>query len=282
MPLQYQTTLRHEISFQGIGLHTGGQARVVLSPASQDAGLTIRLGEGPARPVTSELVIETVRATTIGVEGRTLSTVEHLLSAILGMGIDNAAITVYGAEIPVLDGSAKVFADAIADAGTVQQRALRRRLIALAPAYYRDGDRLLVVLPASSFRVRVTVEFEEPVGCQYFAAEITPEFYRREIAPARTFGWLHEVQALRARGLALGGSLDNAVIYGPDGPVNEPRFADEAVRHKVLDLVGDFALLGAYPQCEIVAFKSGHKLHAQAAADLRRALRSEEPAVAIT
>ncbi|TAM77676.1 UDP-3-O-[3-hydroxymyristoyl] N-acetylglucosamine deacetylase [bacterium] len=277
---QYQTTLQREVTFEGVGLHTGGRARVSLMPAVQGSGLTIRSGENPFRALTSDLVAETVRATTITVGDRTISTVEHLLSAILGMGLDNAAITVEGDEIPVMDGSAKLFAEAIAQAGLVAQSAPRRRFVAIAPCYYRDGDRLLIVLPASSFRVRFTVDFEQPVGSQYFAGEITPETYLREIAPARTFGWLHEVEGLLARGLARGGSLDNAVVYDENGPVNELRFESEAVRHKVLDLIGDFALLGAYPQCEIVSFKSGHRLHALAVADLRRALTSGDTAVA--
>lgn len=279
---QYQTTLRREVAFEGIGLHTGSPASVVLSPAAQNTGLTIRVGDGAFRSLTPDLVTETVRATTITIDGHTVSTVEHLLSAIVGMGLDNVAVTVRGEEIPVLDGSAKAFADAIADAGVVAQSAPRRRFVAIAPSYYRDADRLLIVLPAATFRVRFTVDFEEPVGSQYFAAEITPAFYRKEIAPARTFGWLHEVRALLDRGLARGGSLDNAVVYDKSGPVNELRFPDEAVRHKVLDLIGDFAFLGAYPQCEIVSFKSGHKLHAHAVADLRGGLASEDSAVAIT
>jgi len=282
LPHRYQSTLQRELRFEGVGLHSGAPTRVVLAPAPPDNGLTIRVADGAYHPLTADLVVETVRATTIGFDGSTISTVEHLCSAILGMGVDNVAVTVEGDEIPVLDGSAKLFADAIAGAGTASQRAPRRCFVAVAPLYYRDGDRLLVVLPASTFRVRFVVDFEEPVGSQYFAAEITPEAFRHEIAPARTFGWLHEVEALRERGLALGGTLDNAVVYGPQGPINEPRFADEAVRHKVLDLIGDFALLGAYPQCELVSFKSGHRLHAQAVMDLRRAVTSKDSAIAIT
>ncbi|MDE2572017.1 MAG: UDP-3-O-[3-hydroxymyristoyl] N-acetylglucosamine deacetylase [bacterium] len=282
MPQQYQTTLQRDVTFEGVGLHTGAHSRVVLAPAPQGTGLRIRVGGGAFRPLTAETVVETVRATTIAVGEQRVSTVEHLLSAVLGMGVDNLAISVDGPEIPVLDGSAKVFAEGIAEAGVLPQSAPRRRLVAIAPVYYRDGDRLLIVLPAASFRVRFTVDFEQPVGSQYFAAEIEPEFYRREVAPARTFGWLHEVEALRERGLAQGGTLDNAVVYDKNGPVNELRFPEEAVRHKVLDLVGDFALLGAYPQCEVVSFKSGHKLHALAVADLRRTLTSEDSAVANT
>ncbi|TAM60965.1 UDP-3-O-[3-hydroxymyristoyl] N-acetylglucosamine deacetylase [bacterium] len=280
MSQQYQTTLQREVTFEGVGLHTGCRARVAIMPAPQNTGLTIRVGQGAVRALTSDLVVETVRATTIAAGGETVSTVEHLLSAVLGMGLDNAAIAVDGEEIPVMDGSARLFAEAIAQAGLTALAAPRRRFVATAPAYYRDGEGLLIVLPAADFRVRCTVDFERPVGTQYYAGEIAPAVYLREIAPARTFGWLHEVQALLARGLARGGSLDNAVVYDENGPVNELRFADEAVRHKVLDLVGDFALLGAYPQCEIVSFKSGHRLHAMAVADLRRALLSGGSAVA--
>jgi UDP-3-O-[3-hydroxymyristoyl] N-acetylglucosamine deacetylase len=152
--------------------------------------------------------------------------------------------------------------------GTTVQREPRRRFVPTQPRTFRDGDKLLVVLPAPAFRIRMTIDFPAPVGVQYREFDVTPQTYRAEIAPNRTFGFRHEVEELLQRGLALGGTLDNAVVFDTDGPMSALRTADEPVRHKILDLVGDFALLGAYPQCEIVAIKSGHKLHCSAVREL--------------
>ena len=129
-------------------------------------------------------------------------------------------------------------------------------------------------MPAPAWKIKFTVAYAPPIGTQFFAAEITPDLYRNEIAPARTFGYLHEVEALLARGLAQGGTLDNAIVFGPEGPLQPLRWDDEPVRHKVLDMIGDFALLGMYPQCEVVALKSGHKLHAAVMSELRASERA--------
>ena len=214
-------------------------------------------------------VVDTQRATVLGGDGERVSTVEHVLSALSGMGVTNATLVVDGPEIPALDGSAQPYVEAIAAVGVTEQRVPRAVFVPDRPHAFRDGDRLLVVLPAPSFRVRLAVDFAPPIGPGYFALEVTPERYAREIAPHRTFGYRREVEALLARGLAAGGSLDNAVVFDDDGPMAPLRAPDEPVRHKALDLIGDFALLGAYPQCEIVAIKSGHKLHCLAVRELR-------------
>ena len=267
--MQYQTTLKDPISFEGVGVHTGAPARVEIYPLRADAGLQFRTG-GVTFPATAEYVTDTQRATVIGAEGASVSTIEHLMSALFGMGIDNALICVDGPEIPIMDGSAKAFADAIAAAGTQTLTEPRRRFIPAAPMFFRDGDKTLVVLPASSLRIKFAVDYPAPVGAHYFDGEITPEFFAREIAPSRTFAFEHEVEALRRRGLALGGTLENAIVFAPSGPLSPLRWPNEVVRHKVLDLIGDLALLGAYPQCEVVSLKSGHKLNAIASKHLRR------------
>ncbi|HEY0394028.1 MAG TPA: UDP-3-O-acyl-N-acetylglucosamine deacetylase [Candidatus Elarobacter sp.] len=266
--MQYQTTLRHAIGFAGAGLHTGAPATVRVHPAPAGHGLRFRVNDAVEFPARAEHVVDTARATVLGKDGHTVSTVEHLLSALLGCGVDNALIEVHGPEIPVEDGSAKVFADKIDAAGLTTLHEARVRWIPTEPRVFRDGDKLLVVVPSSSFRVRMTVDYPAPIGMQYVEAEITPEAYRAEVAPNRTFGFLHEVEALVKRGLAQGGTLDNAVVFGPDGPLAPLRSPHEPARHKVLDLVGDFALLGAYPQCEVIAIKSGHKLHCTAVREL--------------
>ena len=267
--LQYQSTLRDAIEFAGAGLHTGQPARVRVMPAAAGTGLRFRLNDAIEFPARADFVVDTRRATMLGSGEHTVSTVEHLLSAILGMGVDNALIAVDGPEIPVADGSAKVFSDAIESVGTLVQREPRMRFIPTQPHVFRDGDRVLIVVPAATFRVRMTVDFEPPIGPQYRDLEIDPATYLREIAPNRTFGFQHEVEALLRRGLAQGGTLENAVVFGPDGPLAPLRSKDEPCRHKMLDLIGDFALLGAYPQCEVIAVKSGHKLHCMAVRELR-------------
>lgn len=269
--LQYQSTLRDAIEFAGAGLHTGQPGRVRVFPAKAGTGLRFRLDDAVEFPARGDYVVDTRRATMLGVGEHTVSTVEHLLSAVLGMGVDNALIAVDGPEIPVEDGSAKVFADAIAAVGTVVQHEPRRRFIPTQPYIFRDGDKTLVVAPSSTFRVRMTVSYDEPIGVQYGDLDVDPSTYAHEIAPNRTFGFLHEVEALIRRGLAQGGTLENAVVFGPDGPLAPLRTPNEPVRHKMLDLIGDFALLGAYPQCEVIAIKSGHKLHCTAVRELRPA-----------
>ena len=279
--MQYQTTLRDAIAFEGAGLHTGLPAQVRVLPAPAGHGLRFRVDGTVEFPARADYVVDTVRATVVGVGDHRVSTVEHLLSALLGCGIDNALIAVEGGEIPVEDGSSKVFADAIDAVGVSTLHEARVRWIPTEARVFRDGDKLLVVAPASTFRVRMTVDYASPIGTQYVEAEITPETYRAEIAPNRTFGFLHEVEALVKRGLAQGGTLENAVVFGPDGPLSPLRSPTEPVRHKILDLIGDFALLGAYPQCEVIAIKSGHKLHCTAVRELRPA-GGESTAVSAT
>ena len=272
MTVAYQTTLREPLSFEGVGIHTGAPSRADIAPAPAGTGLVFMLEGGLRVPAVAENVVETARATVIGQNGVTVSTVEHLLAALFGMGIDNATITVQGPEIPVVDGSAKAFADRIADVGSVAQKEIRSHFTVNGPQFFRDGDRTLIVLPASRFRIRFLADFAPPIGTQFFDGDITPQLFHDEISGARTFGYLHEVEALLKRGLAKGGTLENAIVFAPDGPMQPLRWPDEVVRHKVLDLIGDFCLLGAYPQCEIIAIKSGHRLHCIATSELRRQL----------
>ena len=267
--VDYQTTLREGFSYEGVGLHTGVACRVTISPAPPNSGLLFVTG-GLEIPALAEYVVETARATVVGKDGVTISTIEHLLAALFGMGVANARIDVDGPEIPVADGSAKTWVDLIQRAGIAPQSEVRERYVPAAPTFVRDGDRTLVVLPATHFRIKFLADFAPPIGTHYFDGEITPELFAAEIAAARTFGYLHEVQALLDRGLAKGGTLENALVFAPEGPMQEMRWPNEPVRHKVLDLIGDLALLGAWPQCEVIAIKSGHKLHCIATTELRR------------
>lgn len=265
-----QRTLRAPLVFEGVGLHTGAHARVRVEPNAADTGLTFDLGGGVRFPAHAEFVVDTRRATVVGIGEVTVSTVEHLLSALFASGIDNATIVVDGSEIPVMDGSAAQFTAAIAGCGALEQVAPRTYFTVDRPHVFSDGDAMLIVSPAERFRLRFAVDFAPPVGAQFLDAAVDEAYYADEIAPARTFGYLHEVEALLAAGLARGGSLENALVFAPDGPMTPLRWHNEVVRHKALDLIGDLALLGAWPTCDIVAVKSGHRLHARATAALRQ------------
>ncbi len=267
---QQQHTLGAAVDFAGVGLHTGTLARVHVEPQPAGCGISFALDDGDVVfPAHAEYVVDTKRATVLGIGDVTVSTVEHLLSALFALGIDNARIDVEGPEIPILDGSSASFTAAFAAAGIVAQDAPRAVFTVDRPYVFADGDAMLVVSPAAAFRLRFAVEFAPPVGAQYLDTSLEPGAYAREIAPARTFGYLHEVEALRAAGLARGGSLENALVFAPDGPLTPLRWPNEVVRHKALDLIGDFALIGAWPQCDILTVKSGHRLHARATAQLR-------------
>ena len=269
--MQTQHTLREAVGFEGVGLHTGATASVTVRPSVAGSGLRFRLGGATTFPAHAEYVVETRRATVVGDGAHAVSTVEHLLSAVFAMGVDNALIDVEGPESPVMDGSSATFAEAIAKTGLVDQHAPRAIFTLDAPLVFRDGDALLVVAPADEFRIRFAVDYAAPIGAHFLDARVDADYFIREIAPARTFGYLHEVEALRQAGLARGGTLDNALVFAPDGPLQPLRWPNEVVRHKVLDLIGDFALLGAWPSCEVVSVKSGHKLHAQAVRGVRAA-----------
>lgn len=265
-----QATLHDTLHFEGVGLHTGDRGKVNVRPAPAGSGLTFVLGRTRV-PATAEYIVDTSRATVIGRGGATVSTTEHLLSALFAMGVSNAEIHVEGPEIPICDGSSAQFVAAIAGCGLDSQDEPRNALEVEEPLRISSGDRMLALFPSSEFRVRFLADFPPPIGTQYFDGEIGSEAYRVEIAGARTFAYLHEIEALWARGLGRGGSLENTLVFATGGPMQPLRWPNEAVRHKVLDLIGDFALLGAWPQCEVVAIKSGHELHAS----VTRALRSQ-------
>ena len=271
--VEYQHTLAREVSLSGVGLHTGCTSTVTIAPAPANAGFSFVLSDGSRISATPETVRSTVRCTTLGSSTAEVNTVEHVLASLVGMDVDNAVIRIDGDEIPIMDGSALPFAQAIANAGLEEQKAPRRVMNLRSPFWLRDGDKLLVCVPADRFKINFFVAFPEPVGNQFLETPpMTPEYFLREIAPNRTFGFRAEVEALYSQGLALGGSLDNAVVIDSKDYMGPLRFPDEIVRHKVLDLIGDFALLGMYPCCEVIALKSGHALHVAAARELRAPL----------
>jgi UDP-3-O-[3-hydroxymyristoyl] N-acetylglucosamine deacetylase len=269
-------TISSPVRCTGIGLHSGKPVELVLRPASAGTGiLFVRKDlDPPVRfPARPEWVVDTTLATTLGSGEWRLSTVEHLLSALRGMGIDNCTAEVSGPEMPVMDGSAAPFVYLIREAGILAQRRLRRRLVFRRRVEVRDGNRWVRVIPSRAFKLSVTIDYPHPaigqLALQSF--RLTPERFARQIAPARTFGFLRDVQRMRAAGLALGGSLQNAVVLDDRQVLNRDglRFPDEFVRHKALDLLGDLALLGLPIQGHVEAMRSGHPLHQALVAEIR-------------
>jgi UDP-3-O-[3-hydroxymyristoyl] N-acetylglucosamine deacetylase len=265
-------TLRDALHFEGVGLHTGKTGTMDVRPADPGTGFLFILEDGTRIPALAEYAVETPLATIIERSGRRISTVEHILSALTGMGVSDAELALRGPEIPILDGSAKLYADAISSVGLRTYDVARPELTLREPFVLREGQKAVFVLPSDEFRVRFVADYDAPIGTHYFDGEITPEAYRRDLAPARTFTFLRDVQAMRANGLAQGGSLDNALVFDENGPMQTLHWSNEVVRHKVLDLIGDLALLGAWPRCEVVAMKSGHAMHARVTRALRQQL----------
>ena len=261
-------TLAAPLRFEGVGLHTGASATMEIRPADPGTGIVF-VAKGVRIPATAEFASQSPLATVIAREGVTISTIEHVLSALLVAGVSDAEIALDGPEVPILDGSAKPYIEAIERAGLRTSAQPRPVFVPIEAMEFREGDRVVVVLPSDAFRVRFVGDYAAPIGTHYFDGTITPRLFRDEIAGARTFAFLRDVEAMRARGLARGGSLENALVYDEGGPMQPLQWPNEVARHKVLDLIGDFALLGAWPQCEVIAIKSGHAMHARVVNELR-------------
>jgi UDP-3-O-[3-hydroxymyristoyl] N-acetylglucosamine deacetylase len=260
--MRSQRTIKNEVSFEGIGLHTGRHAKVVLKPASRDTGITfIRSDKNTVIKAHVGSVIDTAFATTIGQDGTKIRTVEHIMAALAGLGIDNIVIDVTGPEIPILDGSSTELISIILKAGIAKQGKKRPYLRIRKPIIYDDGNSKVAALPYDGRRITYSIYFNHyGFGEQRLSLEVNEESFAREIAPARTFGFLKDIEYLRTNGLAKGGSLDNAIILGENGVLNSSGlwFKDEFVRHKVLDSIGDLAILGFPIYGHIIANKSGH------------------------
>jgi UDP-3-O-[3-hydroxymyristoyl] N-acetylglucosamine deacetylase len=240
---------------------------VRLVPAPPDTGYVfIRTDLGGFEiPASVEWVAHCSYATTLMRTGVMLSTVEHLLAALRGGGVDNVYIEVDNLEIPIMDGSAEQFTEIIERAGLVEQSIARRCLLVRERISIDHGDRHISIEPADSFEIDCVIDFRHPmIGKQHFRVDLSNGAFGREIAAARTFGFTEEIETLRRANLIRGGSLDNAIVLTPDGMLNQTglRFSDEFVRHKILDIVGDLALLGIPIQGRVTAHKSGHILHA--------------------
>jgi UDP-3-O-[3-hydroxymyristoyl] N-acetylglucosamine deacetylase len=277
-----QRTLKNVIRATGVGLHTGEKVYLTLRPAAPDSGIIFRrvdLDEPVEIPATPENVGDTTLSTTLIKDGVRISTVEHLLSAMAGLGIDNAYVDLNAAEVPIMDGSAGPFVFLIQSAGIEEQNAPKRFIRIKKPVRVEDGDKWVNFEPFDGFKVAFTIDFDHPAfkdGSQIAEVDFSTTSFVREVSRARTFGFMNQIEQLRANNLALGGSLDNAVVVDDYRVLNEDglRYVDEFVKHKILDSIGDLYLLGHSLIGSFCGHKSGHALNNE----LLRALLAQEDA----
>ena len=266
-----QRTLRQSITYVGIGLHSGRNVSMTVHPAEAGSGIhflrkDVPMGEGliPARWYN---VVDTSLSTAIGNEyGYRVDTVEHLMAALSGCGVDNALIELDGPEVPIMDGSSHPFVSMIERIGTVDQDSPRHAIWIQRPIEVRDGDKYAILMPSDTPRITVEIDFEhDAIGTQVLSVEMINEAFHHQVSRARTFGFAHQIEALRKKGLARGGSLRNAILVDGDRIVNEEglRFDDEFVRHKILDAFGDLALAGVPIMAHYYGRKPGHELNSR-------------------
>jgi UDP-3-O-[3-hydroxymyristoyl] N-acetylglucosamine deacetylase len=253
------------VECEGVGLHSGAPVKLRILPAQAGTGIVFRRTDLDDFTIeaNSHNVAKVSYATSLMKKGVLISTTEHLLSAFVGMGIDNAFVELDNLELPILDGSARPFVDLIRRAGVRKQRRPRTYVRILRALELREGNKFIGVYPGENYSVSYTIDFPHPlIGGETFSLALTNGHYVANIAPARTFGFLHEAEAMRQQGLIRGASEENAIVLTRDGVVNPPlRFDDEFVRHKVLDLIGDLALIGHQILGNVVADRAGHAMH---------------------
>lgn len=262
-----QRTLKKEINCASIGLHTGRKVNMTIRPAAADTGVIfIRRDLPDAAPIPADfrIVSDTTLATTLGHDDVTVSTVEHLLSAFSGMGLDNAIVELDSFEVPIMDGSALPFVNLLKKVGTRTQGETKRMLVVKKPVVVEEGEGRAMLLPSDEFKITCDIDFRHKViGRQSYSLVFSDKNYEEQICSARTFGFLQEVEFLQAKGLGLGGSLDNVIILDDEKVINKGglRMPDEFVRHKILDAIGDLFLLWMPIIGHLVVYKSGHRLN---------------------
>ncbi|MFN2502356.1 MAG: UDP-3-O-acyl-N-acetylglucosamine deacetylase [Pyrinomonadaceae bacterium] len=262
-----QTTLAKAVAMTGVGLHTGVEVNLRLLSAPENTGyIFVRTDlDNFEIPASVEYISHCSYATTLMRRGVVLSTCEHLLSALRGSGVDNCFIELDNIEIPIMDGSSENFVDLIEQAGRAEQTASQRVFRVMEKVEFSQGDRLMSIEPSDNYEIECTIDFPHPfINRQSLHFIFENGSFGKYIGSARTFGFTTEIDMLRKANLALGGSLDNAIVLTNDGMLNDSplRFTDEFVRHKILDIIGDFALLGMPLQGKITAEKTGHSVHA--------------------
>ncbi|MDX1294899.1 MAG: UDP-3-O-acyl-N-acetylglucosamine deacetylase [Sulfurimonadaceae bacterium] len=260
-----QTTIEKPVELVGIGLHKGNPVRLRLEPLEANSGIVFyRKDVSVSIPLKPEYVVDTKMATVIGKDGYFISTIEHLLSAVYAYGIDNLRVIVDADEVPVMDGSSASYCMILDEAGIVHQEQPKQIMRIKKEVMVQEGDKYVKLIPSNELKYDFTIKFKHPViSEQSYVVHLTKEVYKNEIARARTFGFLHEVQYLRSKGLALGGSLENAVVLDEKKVLNSEglRFNDEFVRHKILDAIGDMSLLGMNFIGNYEAFAGSHDLN---------------------
>ncbi len=260
----HQRTLRKNVSVSGIGLHSGKTVQLTMRPAPANFGIKFvrkDLPDDPTIPARFNCVVDTSLATVIGADGVIVSTIEHLMAGLAGLSIDNAIVELDAYEVPVMDGSAGPFTRMIMEAGIREQEAPRHFFVLKEPIELEQDGKFVGAYPDTTFKITCNIEFDHPlIRKQSYSIEVVDHIFEREIAAARTFGFLHEVEYMKRYGLARGGSLDNAVVIDKTDVLNKEglRYPDEFVRHKLLDCIGDFSLLGMPILGHIVTRKSGH------------------------
>lgn len=267
LSMSFQTTIQRPAEVEGVGLHTAVRCHLRFVPAPPDTGVVFRRVDLDNFEIEAHVknVARVSYATSLMKQGVLLSTTEHVLAALYSCAIDNVYVDIDALELPILDGSAKPFIDLLAQAGTRRQRRPRKYLRVVKPLEFIDGPRRMGIYPCDHFRVNCFVDYKHPeVGSQEIELDVTRETFIRELAPARTFGFMKDFAGLRAMGLIRGGSVENAIVLDDKYVLNGPlRFRDEFGRHKALDLIGDLALVGRPLQALVVAHKAGHALHTQ-------------------
>lgn len=270
----YEQTIRSSAECKGIGLHSGAPVHLKILPAASGTGIVFRRTDldGFELEAVSRNVARVSYATSLMKKGVLISTTEHLLSAFVGMGIDNAIVELDNLELPILDGSARPFVELIRRAGVRKQRRARSFLKVLRPIELREGSKFIGIYPSDRYTVSYSIDFPHPlIGRETRTLELTNGHYLAEIASARTFGFLHEAEVMRQQGLIRGASEENAIVLTRDGLVNPPlRYPDEFVRHKILDLIGDLALIGRRILGNVVADRAGHAMHTAVVSRLLR------------
>ncbi len=265
--MHLQRTLKKEVFCSSVGLHTGRKVKMMVKPASVDTGIIfIRKDLPDARPIPADfnMVCDTTLATSLGSDGVTVSTVEHILSAFSGMGLDNAVVEIDSFEVPIMDGSARPFVNMLKEVGTRPQGKSKKVLVIKKPVSVKDAEGSAMLLPSDEFKITYEIDFaHQAIGKQAYSVIFSDKNYEDNICSARTFGFLKEVEFLQAKGLGLGGSLDNVIILDDKKIINKEglRMPDEFVKHKILDAIGDLFLLGMPIIGHFVAHKSGHRLN---------------------
>jgi UDP-3-O-acyl N-acetylglucosamine deacetylase len=265
--LRKQNTIRKSAAFEGIGLHSGMPCRLVYHPAPAGTGIVFSVkhadGTSVEVPYRAEFVTDVVNNITVTNNGAFVKTVEHVAAALYGLHIDNCRIEVEGPEVPIMDGSSCEFVRGLLESGIEAQDADRDEFLVVKPVWVTNEDKFLVALPFNGFKLSYTISFPDtPVGTQTYQLEVTPDSFRNELSSARTFGFIEDLENYRKNGLVLGGGMENVQVFSKkEGcSINKPRFDEEPVRHKLLDLVGGLAILPFDIRGMVISYKGGHKM----------------------